>query len=111
MISTHVLDTWAGIPAAGVRVTLERQMGEEWAALGEALTDADGRVKELLAAGAPKQVGTYRLEFDTGAYFESRGVAAFHPRVTVEIDVRDATAHHHVPLLLGPYSYTTYRGS
>ncbi len=111
MISTHVLDTWAGIPAAGVRVTLERQMGTQWLAAGETLTDADGRVKEMLSGGTPKQVGTYRLRFATGAYFESRGVAAFHPSVMVEFEVRDTSAHHHVPLLLGPYSYTTYRGS
>lgn len=111
MISTHILDTWAGIPAAGVRVILERQLGEKWTAAGEAHTDADGRVKELLPAKAPRERGTYRLHFATGEYFESRGVAAFHPSVTVEFEVHDETEHHHVPLLLGPYSYTTYRGS
>lgn len=111
MISTHVLDTVAGNPAAGVRITLERLLGGVWNVLGESTTDADGRVKELLPEDAPREAGSYRLTFETGLYFASCGITAFHPRAAVEFEVRDAEAHHHVPLLLGPYSYTTYRGS
>jgi 5-hydroxyisourate hydrolase len=105
MISTHVLDTSRGRPAAGVAVVLERQEGDGWSPVGEATTDADGRVGELAPAGAGE--GVYRLTFDTGSYFE----AGFYPRVAVEFRVDDGAEHHHVPLLLSPFGYSTYRGS
>ena len=110
-ITTHVLDTTSGKPAAGVSVTLER-LGrqQEWEPVGRGRTDADGRLATLLgdAAALP---GVYRLIFDSAAYFAAGGTAAFHPHVTVEFEVLDGDAHHHVPLLVSPYSYTTYRGS
>ena len=116
MISTHVLDTARGRPAAGVPVVLER-VAERAEAAGAAVvisrgvTDADGRVRELVPPGAGIGAGRYRLTFDTGAYFESSGIEGFYPLVSVLFVVRDATQHHHVPLLLSPYGYSTYRGS
>ncbi len=107
-ITTHVLDLTSGTPAAGVAVTLERAAGIAWESLGHAVTDADGRVREGLAAGGGP--GRYRLTFATGDYFAARGVASFHPEVVVVFEVRDVR-HHHVPLLLSPYGYSTYRGS
>jgi 5-hydroxyisourate hydrolase len=112
MISTHVLDTARGRPAAGVAVVLERlSAAGEPATLARATTDADGRVAELLPPGTALEAGLYRLTFDTGAYFDVSGVEAFYPRVAVLFVVRDAREHHHVPLLLSPYGYSTYRGS
>ncbi len=110
-ISTHVLDTALGRPAAGVEVKLERLGRDgEWRVAGRGTTDADGRVAELLPAEAGAGPGTYRLTFATGEYFEAGGRTGFYPRVTVEITVREAT-HYHVPLLLSPFGYSTYRGS
>jgi 5-hydroxyisourate hydrolase len=111
-ITTHVLDTSRGRPAADMAVTLEiRSDANEWKPLGDAKTDADGRAKGLLPAGATLQPGTYRLRFDSGAYFRAQNIESFHPEIVIEFTVRDAAQHYHVPLLLGPYSYTTYRGS
>jgi 5-hydroxyisourate hydrolase len=101
-VTTHVLDLTRGRPAAGVVVRLLR--GDR--AVSEGVTDDDGRWVAL--PGEDTEPGTYRLELATGAYF---GGAAFHPRVTVEFDVTEPAEHHHVPLLLSPYGYTTYRGS
>ncbi|MFC6013594.1 hydroxyisourate hydrolase [Nocardia lasii] len=102
-LSTHVLDAVRGVPAAGVAVWLTR--GEQ--RLTEALTDADGRVKELAAGLNP---GDYRLFFDTGAYFAAQGTETFYPEVCLAFTV-GAQAHLHVPLLLSPFAYSTYRGS
>jgi 5-hydroxyisourate hydrolase len=102
-LSTHVLDASTGLPAAGMDVVVELEGGE----LLERCTDADGRVRELGEPG----VGVHRIRFDTGSYFDARGVAAFYPEVIVTFEVTDAAAHHHVPLLLSPYAYSTYRGS
>jgi 5-hydroxyisourate hydrolase len=107
-ITTHVLDLTSGSPAAGVAVTLESERGGAWASLGNAATDADGRVREGFS-GLPGP-GRYRLTFATGAYFVGRGVTSFHPEVVVTFEVRE-TRHHHVPLLLSPFGYSTYRGS
>ena len=103
-LTTHVLDTTGGTPAAGVAVTLRHASG---AAIAEAVTDADGRAglgPELLPPGA------YALTFDTGAYFAAHGTDCFYPSVTVDFTITDAR-HYHVPLLLSPFSYSTYRGS
>jgi 5-hydroxyisourate hydrolase len=111
-ISTHVLDTSLGRPAAGVAVVLEVEAGEgNWKRLGSDATNAEGRVAQLLSADAKLAEGNYRLTFDTAAYFRSRGSAAFYPRVCVTFTVRDPAQHYHVPLLLSPYGYSTYRGS
>ena len=110
-ITTHVLDTARGRPAAGFGVRLERRDGGGWSLLAERATDADGRVRDLLAVDAVPAAGTYRLTFDTGAYLAAPGAAVFYPEVAVVFEIHDPSRHHHVPLLLSPYGYTTYRGS
>lgn len=111
-LSTHILDTSRGTPAAGVAVTLERQgAGGAWTALHNARTDADGRVKALLPAGGTLGPGVHRLRFETGAYFSAQGVHSFYPHVEVVFDIADVSRHHHVPLLISPFGYSTYRGS
>lgn len=110
-ISTHVLDTASGRPASGVAVTLQRADGAGWVELASGVTDADGRITSLLAPGASLGAGRHRLVFGTGAWFTARRMAAFFPEVTVDFVVSEADAHYHVPLLLSPYGYTTYRGS
>lgn len=109
-ITTHVLDTSTGCPAAGVPVTLEKQAGGGWQSAGQGVTKQDGRVTDLLSASA-LATGTYRLTFDTAAYFRARNQPAFYPQVQVMFTVGDAGQHYHVPLLLSPYGYSTYRGS
>jgi 5-hydroxyisourate hydrolase len=124
-ITTHVLDTALGRPAAGVPVRLERADGHEqpdphnaWGAeeaalvagaLGEGTTDADGRVREL----GPERItaGRYRLVFDTASYFQRTGQRGFFPEVVLTFHVEDPAQHYHVPLLLSPFAYSTYRGS
>jgi 5-hydroxyisourate hydrolase len=110
-ISTHVLDTAHGRPAAGVPVTLEVATADGWDRVGQASTDADGRAPGLLSGDSAVHPGVHRLVFDTGAWFAERGVAAFYPRVIVTFEIADATDHYHVPLLLSPFGYSTYRGS
>jgi 5-hydroxyisourate hydrolase len=110
-ITTHVLDTSLGKPAANVPVLLERQIADgQWKKLGAGVTDGDGRLKNLLGANA-LEVGIYRLTFDTSAYFTVREVQAFYPQVIVNCEVKNLQEHYHVPLLLSPYGYSTYRGS
>lgn len=111
-ITTHVLDTARGRPAAGVPVYLEWVSGERGpGVIGRGVTDADGRLRTLLPPEAGLQPGTYRLVFDTDAYFAERRQEAFYPEVSIVFTVRDAGEHYHVPLLLSPYGYSTYRGS
>jgi 5-hydroxyisourate hydrolase len=105
-VSTHVLDITRGKPAAGVPVRLEKKNGDAFAPLLSATTDADGRVKELVPEGQ-LEVGIYRITFDTSVYFPE----GFYPEASIVFQVRDAAAHHHVPLLLSPFGYSTYRGS
>lgn len=109
-ISTHVLDTARGRPATGVPVTLERWEGSAFVELGRGATDADGRHRTLLGE-RPLEAGRYRLTFDTNAYFGSLAVEGFFPTATLVFDVRDPAQHYHVPLLLSPYGFSTYRGS
>jgi len=111
MITTHVLDVARGKPASAVPVTLEhRGAAGAWEEIARGATDADGRLKTLTPAGT-LATGHYRITFDTGAYFAASGVEGFYPRASVEFVVADAAAHYHVPLLLSPYGYSTYRGS
>ena len=111
-ITTHVLDTAAGRPAAGVTVKLEVRMAERgWVTLAERATDTDGRCRDLTAEGGKLDAGTYRLTFGTGAYFAATGQRAFFPEASVMFEVSDPSQHHHVPLLLSPFGYSTYRGS
>jgi 5-hydroxyisourate hydrolase len=111
-ISTHVLDTALGRPAAGVSVTLARLGAKAMEIpIGVGETDRDGRLRDLLPDGQSLAVGDYRLRFDIGAYFAATGRETFYPSVAVEFRVADASAHCHVPLLVSPYGYSTYRGS
>lgn len=110
-ITTHVLDTARGRPAAGLAVVLESEQEGSWREIGRGVTDDDGRVKTLLAPGASLAAGRHRLTFATGPYFTAQRVAAFYPEVQVLFAVVDPTQHHHVPLLLSPFGYSTYRGS
>jgi 5-hydroxyisourate hydrolase len=111
-ITTHVLDTSRGRPAAGVPVILEKLgEGARFVELGRGRTDDDGRCRDLLAKDAKVEEGIHRLTFDTHGYFEAQGTSGFYPLVTITFFVRAATEHHHVPLLLSPFGYSTYRGS
>ena len=112
-LSTHVLDATAGRPAAGVPVRLERRGPDGWSPAGAGQTGADGRLRLDGGPGfgpgfAP---GVYRITFGSGAYFEARGTASFYPEVTVTFEVTSEGGHYHVPLLLSPFAYSTYRGS
>ena len=106
--STHVLDATTGRPAAGIRVRLERSRADGgWTPTAEGQADADGRLR--LPDGL--EPGVYRVTFGTGAYFEARGSASFYPEVAVTFSATVPGEHCHVPLLLSPFAYSTYRGS
>lgn len=110
-ITTHVLDLSLGRPAANVPVILEAQSASgQWTETARGATDNDGRLRDWPAA---KEVlaGTYRLTFDTRAYFAGRKIASLYPQVIIVFEVRDAQEHYHIPLLLSPFGYSTYRGS
>jgi 5-hydroxyisourate hydrolase len=109
-ITTHVLDTARGVPAAGMRVALDVQGDDGWTPVGGGTTDADGRVPGLVAGGTLRP-GVHRMTFFTGDWFAAERLEGFYPRVTVVCEIRDPSAHYHVPLLLSPYGYSTYRGS
>ena len=111
-ISTHILDTARGAPASGVAVCLEVQNTDEtWTELSHALTDTDGRVKPFFLVAQPVNDGTYRLVFETEPYFSSLSINCFFPQVSIVFKVDDVSQHYHVPLLISPYGYSTYRGS
>jgi 5-hydroxyisourate hydrolase len=106
-ITTHVLDAVLGKPAAGIAVSLERREGSSWVKVGQSMTDADGRCRDLVAEAEP---GTYRLTFDIGSYFERFERKSIYPEVVITFRCTDGE-HYHLPLLLSDNSYTTYRGS
>jgi 5-hydroxyisourate hydrolase len=109
-ITTHVLDTARGKPAEGMPVRLERQdAGGSFSLVGEGATDADGRLRTLTQGAV--EAGIYRITFDTGAYFAAQKTSGFYPSVSVLFEVRDGAEHFHVPLLISPWGYSTYRGS
>lgn len=111
-ITTHILDTTLGRPAAGVPVVLEKiDAQREWHPVGRGVTDADGRLRTLVDESAALVPGVYRLTFDTFTYFEAQNTRGFYSVVAVTFFVTEPTGHYHVPLLLSPHGYTTYRGS
>ncbi len=111
-ITTHILDTASGRPAANVPVRLDRRKSDgSWEKLGGGPTDADGRVTGLLPESPRPSAGVYRISFDTGAYFKALKLDGFYPYVEVVFELTKPNEHHHVPLLLSPFGYSTYRGS
>jgi 5-hydroxyisourate hydrolase len=110
-VSTHVLDTRLGRPAAGIRVQLEQREGDEWRVVGSGETNGDGRVSNLLPDGAAIEPGDYRLTFETRKYFASSSTATLYPSISIVFEAAAGQSHYHVPLLLSPFGYTTYRGS
>jgi 5-hydroxyisourate hydrolase len=111
VITTHVLDTSIGRPAAGIKVSLEAlSAGDGWKQISWGTTDSDGRIRELLADGKLAE-RRYRLVFDTATYFAGRNVEAFYPVVIVVFEIQHPNQHHHIPLLLSPFGYSTYRGT
>jgi 5-hydroxyisourate hydrolase len=111
-ITTHVVDTSAGRPAGGMEFELARRTSatDGWEVITKGVTNADGRSTALQIDGAPI-AGVYRLKFATGGFFERRGIATFFPTVSVEFLISAAVEHYHVPLLISPFGYSTYRGS
>ncbi len=110
-ITTHILDTSLGKPAAGVPVRLEKPTGDDnWETVSNGITNSDGRVPDLLPTNDPVEPGNYRLVFEIAAYFADAGRKCFYPYVHIVFEVTDAS-HYHVPLLLNPFGYSTYRGS
>lgn len=109
-ITTHILDVSSGKPAANVICKLERQNAQfQWEKIGEGVTNSDGRIETLLST--PLVKGSYRIEFETKPYFEQKKISTFYPSVIVQFEVTEPGEHYHVPLLLSPYGYSTYRGS
>lgn len=109
-ITTHVLDTSLGKPAKGITISLEEKTGRNWNTLSSGITNDDGRISDLLSKDKHLPHGVYRLLFKVKPYFESLNLRSFYPEVTVEFEVTE-DKHYHVPLLLNPYGYSTYRGS
>ena len=111
-LSTHVLDTSRGRPAGGITISLERlNAGEGWTPLSEAATDDDGRVKQFVLAEPNLGPGTYRLVFSVEKYFKELNQQTFYPEVSVAFLIEPGAEHYHVPLLINPFGYSTYRGS
>lgn len=108
-LTTHILDTSLGKPAQNVSIILEQNQASSWNKIAEGATNEDGRIS-LLPADKILDIGIYRLTFDTQSYFKKQNIKTFYPSVTIEFEITDAT-HYHVPLLLNPFGYSTYRGS
>jgi 5-hydroxyisourate hydrolase len=109
-ITTHVLDTSRGRPAVGFQVGLQIKSGDAWKTLGAGLTDANGRCTGLLG-NSPFEAGTYRLLFNAGEYYRELHVETFYSEISIVFQVAHPEAHYHVPLLISPFGYSTYRGS
>ncbi|HUG84609.1 MAG TPA: hydroxyisourate hydrolase [Euzebya sp.] len=109
-LSTHVLDTAGGQPAIGVDVVCDRLTDDRWVEVSRGTTDDDGRIPDLLGSDR-MQPGPHRLTFDTGGWYAARGEPTFWHDIVVAFEVTDPAEHHHVPLLLSPYGYSTYRGT
>ena len=108
-VTTHVLDAVSGRPAAGVEVTLDQRVADGWRPVIAGRTDSDGRISDF--GPVDLEPGIYRVSFGTAAYFAAVGQQAFYPEVIIPFNLTDPEAHYHVPLLLSPYAFSTYRGS
>ncbi len=109
-ITTHILDTTKGRPAANVTIALLRQAGDNWQEIARGTTNSDGRIANLLPKETQLELGVYKMKFHTQEYFARDATANFYPFVEIVFDVA-GTEHYHVPLLLNPFGYATYRGS
>lgn len=109
-ITTHVLDTSKGKPAAGITVVLYNGLNDNWTELARSATNEDGRIADLLPNKTLLEAGIYKLRFETKDYFDAQGIVSFYPFVEIVFDVA-FNEHYHVPLLLNPFGYSTYRGS
>jgi len=109
-VTTHILDTTRGLPAASVSITLYEKAGLEWIEVASGITDHDGRIKDLLKPNILLPMGTYKMHFAVKEYFKIQGMEAFYPFVEIVFDIR-SNEHYHIPLLLNPFGYSTYRGS
>lgn len=110
-LSVHVLNLENGLPSPGVKVTLEQQVGQDWKPLSEGVTNEQGRIAELFPAGRALTAGEYRVVFKTGEYFRQAKRDTFFPEIPVIFEVKQTEQHYHIPLLLSPYGFSTYRGS
>ena len=109
-ITTHILDTSLGKPAKGILIRLEQSTFENWSAVASGVTNDDGRISDLLPKETKLAHGNYRIIFEVKSYFEKQNIKSFYPSVTVEFEISE-DSHYHVPLLLNPFGYSTYRGS
>ena len=109
-ITTHILDTTKGKPAAGITIILYRGENDEWTELVRGVTDADGRIRDLLKPNEGLPHGIYKLRFETKDYFDKNSITTFYPYVEIIFDIL-TDEHYHIPLLLTPFGYSTYRGS
>ena len=109
-ITSHILDTTKGKPALGVSVLLFQQQNNDWKEIGRSITNGDGRVMDLLKDNVVAQPGIYKLKFETKSYYEQQSLISFYPFVEIVFEI-SSNEHYHVPLLLNPFGYSTYRGS
>ncbi|MFM2358929.1 MAG: hypothetical protein RLY16_922 [Bacteroidota bacterium] len=109
-ITTHILDTSIGKPAAGVAISLHEQLENGWQQIANGITNADGRIAGLLPAGEVLPIGVYKMIFETKSYFEAKAIESFYPVVEIIFHLK-TSEHYHIPLLLNPFGYSTYRGS
>ena len=110
-LSVHVLNLENGLPSPGVNVTLEKHVGQNWQPLAQGVTNEQGRIGELFPEKQAMEAGQYRVVFKTGEYFKKAGRDTFFPEIPVIFEVKNADQHYHIPLLLSPYGFSTYRGS
>ena len=110
-LSVHVLNLQDGLPSPGVEVSLEKQDGAQWTRLNSASTNQDGRIPALYPEGKALDKGVYRVTFKTGAWFKQHKTASFFPEVPVIFEADGTVPHYHIPLLLSPYGFSTYRGN
>jgi 5-hydroxyisourate hydrolase len=109
-LTTHILDTTKGKPAKGVTIILFRDQMDQWKEIAKGITNSDGRITDLLKKDILLSHGTYKIRFETKEYFDKQGIDTFYPYVEIVFDIT-AKEHYHIPLLLNPYGYSTYRGS
>ena len=109
-LTTHILDTTKGKPAQGVRLSLYKQHNEKWKEIGIGTTNSDGRVADLLKKDVLLDLGIYKMRFETGEYFDKQGIQSFYPFVDIIFNIT-SKEHYHIPLLISPHGYNTYRGS